>query len=168
MSTYKKALLFAIAWFVVFGSCLARADVYASGMLGILGSAQSSPVETKFINFGYRDRVKSVPFLVWQGEVGSWNDIAGNGRLSSEYVAAQVGFEAQNVLTARIMTGPSLVTHPDAFLGMPFQFVEDFYLGVKGTNGISIGGKYKHFSDAGITRINLGRDFAGFEIEFNY
>jgi len=140
----------------------ANADDYVSLMLGTFNSAIESRVETKFANVGHRGDLGLG--LSYQYEVGGWIDNTGNGRGSSGYGAYQIGVEAKGPLTARFMSGPSLITGPDIYLGGPFQFTEDLYLGIAGDNGNSVGLKYKHFSSAGFELPNIGRDFIGLEI----
>jgi hypothetical protein len=143
---------------------------YGGASLGVLESAKESPVETKFADIGFRERIDAlVPFLVYGAEVGAWNDDTVNqGRSSALYGSLRLGVEARNVLMLRITTGPSIITATDSYLGLPFEFMEEFYLGLDGRNCINIGASYRHFSNAGFSRINTGRDFVGFEIELKY
>lgn len=144
----------------------AAADSYMSGMVGVASSGKDSISETKFINLGFRQ-----PFLLGlsqQVEVGGWVDRAKNGRKGSGYVSWQLGVEAGDTTVARVMVGPALITTPDAYLGGPLEFTEDFYIGIRGRNGNSVGVQYKHFSSGGIYQPNIGRDFLGPQISIPF
>lgn len=143
-----------------------HADEYMGAMIGIANSGKNSHAETKFVNVGHRD---SFGFgLTYQYEFGGWVDIAGGGRSSSGYAAYQLGVETDGSVLARVMTGPAIITTPDSYLGGVFQFSEDFYIGLKGSNGNTVGILYKHFSSAGLETPNYGRDFAGFQVSIPF
>lgn len=136
---------------------------YMTGMLGVFNSAQKSKVETKFLNIGHRSDLGFG--LSQQIEAGGWIDSAGGGRGSSGYGAYQIGVETDTEVQGRVMFGPAIITSPDIYLGGIFpQFTEDFYIGIKGHDGNTVGVKYKHISSAGLCSPNMGRDFAGVEI----
>lgn len=139
-----------------------RADDYATAAIGVFNSGKDSHAECKFVNVGHREDIGFG--LTEQYEVGGWTDSAGNGRSGSAYTAYQLGVQTDGPVYARVMTGPALITSPDSYLGGVFQFTEDFYIGLKGSNGNTVGIKYKHISSAGLEQPNVGRDFAGFEV----
>lgn len=139
-----------------------RADDYVSGMLGVFNSGKSSLSESKLLNLGHREMWGCG--LASQYEIGGWSDSAGYGRKSSLYGAYQVGVEAGDSIKARVMFGPALISSPDAYLGGVFQFSEDFFIGLSGSNGNTIGLMYKHFSSAGLEKPNEGRDYAGVSV----
>lgn len=141
---------------------LAEADDYATVSLGVFNSAKQSHAESKFINVGHREN--TILGLTYQYEAGGWTDVAGGGRGGSGYGAVQAGVQTNGPIYARVMTGPALITSPDSYLGGYLNFTEDFYIGLKGPNGNTVGVKYKHISNAGITQPNVGRDFAGVEV----
>lgn len=138
-----------------------NADSYVSAMAGVFNSGKSSLSETKLINFGYRNELGFG--FSYQFEGGGWADRVGQGRSSSGYVATQLGVQAGDSLISRLMIGPAIITSPDDYLGGYFQFTEDFFVGITGKSGNTVGVKYKHFSSAGIEMPNVGRDFFGFE-----
>lgn len=144
----------------------AEAEMYSSAMLGTFNSAKASRVETKFLNLGYREPLGHG--FSWQGEAGGWTDSAGNGRTGSGYGAFQGNFIAGDSVFARLSAGPSLVTAPDSYLSGHFQFTEDLFLGLQGSNKNVVGVKYKHFSNAGLRQPNLGRDFMGIEASVSF
>lgn len=135
-------------------------DVYLTGALGVFNSGKSSLSETKFANVGYRI---DLGWFKQQVELGGWIDRV-PGRSGSAYGAYQVGWEVDNGLIARVMTGPAFITTPDDYLGGRLEFKEDLYLGCKDVEGRTFGVKYNHLSSAGIYAPNIGRDFFGLEI----
>lgn len=139
-----------------------KADDYANAMIGVANSGKSSPSESKLLAFGHRDPLALG--LSYQYEFGGWADRAGNGRKSSGYGAFQVGVEAGDYTVARVMFGPTLITTPDAYLGGHFNFAEDFFFGIRGKSGNTVGIIYKHVSNAGLTEPNMGRDFGGVQV----
>jgi hypothetical protein len=97
--------------------------------------------------------------LSYQLEAGYFNDIGGGGRKSSAWFGTSIGIEVNAYpLTLRQMIGPAVLTNTDVYLGGPFQFNNDIYVGLKDKSERSIGVTYKHFSSAGIYQPNIGRD----------
>lgn len=162
----RLGLMTAVLYLYAFWVYTARADDYASFMAGVFMSGEESLAETKFVNIGHRDDLAIG--LSYQYEFGGWVDVAGKGRRSSAYVAYQVGVEAGESTLARVMVGPALITHPDVYLGGPFEFTEDFFLGLRGKNGNIVGVKYKHFSSGGLYQPNVGRDLLGVEASIKF
>ncbi len=83
-------------------------------------------------------------------------------------------YECGAVLSARVQTaggmftrvgfGPAAISHPDDRLSSIFEFNIQYALGFE-QNGWDIGIIGNHFSNAGITPPNFGRDFLGLLIE---
>ena len=142
------------------------ADEYMTAAVGVANSGKTSHAETKFANVGYRSYLGLG--LSYQAEVGGWVDIAGEGRKSSGYGAYQLGVETDGPTFARVMAGPALISTPDSYLGGLLQFSEDFYIGLRGKNGNTVGILYKHISSAGIEQPNEGRDLAGFQVSIPF
>lgn len=145
---------------------VSKADDYMTAAVGVFNSGKDSHAESKFINVGHRD--STILGLTYQYEIGGWTDTASHSRSGSVYGALQAGVETDGLVFARVMTGPALITSPDSYLGGYLNFTEDFYIGLKGPNSNTVGIKYKHISNAGLTQPNLGRDFAGFEVSIPY
>ncbi len=163
----RLSILVSILYLFSFLAYRAYADeVYTGAMVGVFNSGKKSLSETKFVNLGVRQDI--IPGLVQQFEGGGWVDIAGDGRKDSLYGAYQLGVEASHIVTARVMAGPAIVTTPDAMLGGPFAFTEDFFLGIRGDEGATVGLKYKHISNAGLEPPNVGRDFMGVEAAIHF
>lgn len=145
-----------------------QAEGYAEAAIGVFNSAKHSPIETKFGQMGYRAYSQWGGFI--EGEFGGWAHQAGTtGQRSSGYLATLVGVEAEHGVDLRLAVGPAIVTNPDIYLGGNFpQFTEDFFVGVRGRTGTSLGAKYKHFSSAGLVMPNIGRDFLGVEVSLPF
>lgn len=62
--------------------------------------------------------------------------------------------------------GPSIISNTDALLGSNIQIAHEFGIGLRDIRGVRTGIVFKHFSNAGLVKPNLGRDFAGLRIEF--
>lgn len=150
---------------LVLGTCArkANAGTYLGYGVGIGHSAENGATETKVLNLGYRDEL--FLGLTWQLEAGYWNDIAGGGRKSSAWFGPSIGVEVTAYpLTLRQMIGPSVITSKDSLLGGNYQFNNELFVGLYDKKGRSIGGKYKHFSSAGIFQPNVGRDLILVEV----
>ena len=99
---------------------------------------------------------------------GGWIDNAGNGKTGSALVSGQIGFEVNRDGTLfGAFTGPCLISNPDqVLLGGYFEFMDDLHLGIQDRQGNYFGIMYRHISDAGLTRVNVGRDIIGLEMRF--
>ena len=62
--------------------------------------------------------------------------------------------------------GPSIITHTDALLGSNVQMAHELGFGMYDKRNVRVGLVLKHFSNAGLVRPNLGRDFVGLRIEW--
>jgi len=135
--------------------------------VGVSKSAgDGGATSTKFIALERQHNLLG-DFLISKYEGGGWFDSNTDlGHKSSGFIGYSVGFQtiASGGFYAKALTGPSLITTEDTLLGGPFQFHEDFGMGVKGTNDVSIGFNYSHFSSAGIYKVNQGRDFLTFNV----
>lgn len=153
-----------LALWALMYSTIAQAESFLGYGLGIFGSAQYTPAETKVLTLGYRDDF--VFGLKKQWEIGAWFDSAGHGRSGSGIFSYQIGLEVTpGVFVLRSMHGLAYITNPDAYLGGSFpQFNHDIYLGVRDDRDRAIGLKYKHISSAGIFSPNMGRDFMMVEL----
>lgn len=137
----------------------AAAEELISYGLGIFHSAENWPTETKVFRLAHRQEIDTMTYYMI--EWGLWVDTAGNGRLSSTYVAGSIGVrvDLKPFFIANSL-GLGAVAIPDAYLGGAFpQFTEELTIGVQGSNRTTIGLSYKHFSSAGIVSPNMGRDF---------
>jgi pectin methylesterase-like acyl-CoA thioesterase len=62
--------------------------------------------------------------------------------------------------------GPAILTETDTILGSNFQVFHKLSIGYRDDQDKRIGLFIKHFSDAGISNANYGRNFVGLEISF--
>ena len=88
-------------------------------------------------------------------DMGYWSD-SKLGHKSSTYASLSVGrmIGNRNGLYASIYMGVAFISHPDILLSTNFQFTEEVALGYRDAEII-----FKHFSNAGIKKPNLGRDY---------
>lgn len=111
----------------------------------------------KLLSVGQRDTLYSV--LDYQLEVGTFSDNSqSNGMIF--FASPSIGFRTKRSgLYANFFIGPALMTQSDSRLASIFEFNNDMEVGIRDDKGTSIGVGYKHFSNAGLTQGNLGRDF---------
>jgi hypothetical protein len=124
--------------------------------------------QTKIASFAYGNALSR--WWVYQLEVGGWADKGNGGAKNlkgSFYTAASIGVEVLlETVFARILVGPTLISHTDARLSTNFQIHHEFSLGIRGKNGLGIGLFLKHFSNGGIRLPNESRDLYGFLVQF--
>lgn len=123
---------------------------------------------TKAIFVSRQSRLGQSPFVT-QLEAGGWFDNSGMaGRKSSALFSASIGIDVNaGVFFGQALVGPALITHPDSQLGGPFQFNNDFALGIQDSKtGARLGLNYKHDSSAGLEQPNQGRDLYLFRVSF--
>lgn len=105
--------------------------------------------------------------IIRQYELGGWIDNTSiEGRKSSALLSASLGVNVTaEIFYAQALVGPALISHPDSSLGGPFQFNNDFALGLRDPKTeATIGFNYKHISSAGLELPNRGRDFLMFRV----
>jgi len=96
-------------------------------------------------------------------------EFRGESYSSAALAGYQVGFEVTNeIFQMSVWTGPTLVSATDSDLGSYFEFNETIFFGIIDKYTNSIGIAYNHFSDAGLTQINRGRDYIGLEIKMPF
>lgn len=92
---------------------------------------------------------------------------ASNMARSSPFVECLVGVEPKGEhLYVSYKLGPAWIYHPDALLGSYLQLAHELGLGMYDARGVRVGLVYKHFSNAGLIKPNVGRDFLGLRIEW--
>lgn len=123
------------------------------------------------------DKIKTVEFgLVGDGpgdftirtNIGGWSDRCEYRRLvhDSLYQSLQIGVETKTVGTyAEYYIGPALISNRDSLLGSHFQIAQEIGIGRRDERGVKIGLAIKHFSNAGLSKINLGRNFLVIKVE---
>lgn len=153
--SYIIALLLAVKWPLF-------AAVYGEWGLG-LNDSQS---QTKYGEFGYEEQT---PYMYdYRFGVGSFLDKSDKpGNKDSVYTHLTVGIQPRiDPLRLAYFIGPALISSPDNRLGSYLQCAHKFIVGFKDFRGASISFVYTHFSNAGLKRPNLGRDFLGIQVQF--
>jgi hypothetical protein len=142
-------------------SLTSRADDTMTFKYGLgFGVPQQVDVsEVKYISLGHSYSLNNTFRL--KGDLGAWFDGSNNpsshgsgfGSLSLGIRVTPGYFYVDNYF------GIAYLTNTDLILGIPFEFTEELGIGVKDNEGRSVGVEYRHFSNAGISSINHGRDF---------
>lgn len=130
------------------------------------GSAKDSPSEVRHLSATvYTKPITSI--ITPSIEVGGWADRRKDLKRKNSFFAA-LGIGPQWVfgpLYGRAQAGLAGVSTTDINLGGRFpQFFQDFAIGFRGTNGVSMGVRFKHISSAGIHEPNRGRDMIGIDV----
>lgn len=101
-------------------------------------------------------------------EGGGWKDQGHfDGAKGSLYGALAIGLDLKlHEKYASYFIGPSLLSTTDSILGYPFQVYHKLSVGWRDVDDKRIGFFIKHFSDAGLSSVNYGRNFFGLEISF--
>lgn len=184
---FRKQILISL----LFSASIAHANIFAQW--GITSSTRETPdrSEVKFVEFGKAGEEGKLAYTLG---VGGWSDNTHYGKQalktkapndgvvhvdlpdnpfasqeaqSSAFVEALFGVEPKSDhFYMSYKLGPALITNPDAMLGSNIQCGHEFGLGMRDARDVRIGLVIKHFSNAGIVRPNLGRDFVGLRIEF--
>lgn len=134
----------------------ARADDYAFRM----GPGIAPGLTGKVKLFSIRTEEDLIYGIRFAKEGGFWVDNRGAGNDGSVYGKLQLGVAPGNVqgVYGSAFIGPALISQSDASLGGHFQFSEDIGVGVRDeTSFVHLG--YVHFSSAGLSSPNRGRDF---------
>lgn len=144
---------------------------------GIASEHPSKEASITSVKFGEIGLSGEQGKLAYTAGVGYWMDTTGyrsQGNLfvsdraeNSWFVETLYGVEPHCgpvYLTYKL--GPAIITHPDPLLGSNLQIAHELGFGLRDSRGVRVGIVLKHFSNAGIVRPNLGRDFVGLRIEF--
>jgi len=117
---------------------------------------QYSYSDVMTLRLGYVNEVK--PNVLWKFDVGYWKDDR-KGALDSFYGGPSLGLQVEPwIFLVQVFAGVNYITQRDQYLGGPFQFKEDLFLGLQEGNG-SIGLTLTHLSSAGIYKPNIGKNF---------
>lgn len=151
---------------LIFISFLLSTSAFAGTYLKYgLGADDRFGTVKKFA-LGYQDELISV--FDYQIEGGTWIDNL-QGRRSSGYFSISPGISIiRETFYIKAFNGLSLIANTDSRLGGHFQFKHDLEFGFKDRRGVGIGLWGTHFSSAGITEPNLGRDFYGIKLQIPY
>ena len=162
----RSLFLILVVMVLISHRCKASDALFDVG-LGIFQSGVSQPAETKFGAGGIQEDMWGP--IKSRYTLGGWIDNTGNGRKSSAFVAAQLGFEVDNNgWIASIYSGPSLLSQTDCYLAGTFEFYNSINFGMQDKFNNYIGIMYRHLSSAGFSMPNIGRDVMGLEIKFPF
>lgn len=92
---------------------------------------------------------------------------ASNRARSSPFVEMLFGVEPKSKhLYMSYKLGPAIIMYPDALLGSHIQISHELGVGMRDDRDVRVGIVLKHFSNAGLVKPNVGRDFVLLRIEF--
>lgn len=155
-----------VATFVLFATVQASAgDLSPTLGIGIFGSAKNSLSETKITALTYTSPLGQTANYYLEG--GGWIDKRKDlGRKASSFVGGGYGARVDTLsgLYLGARAGINAISTLDTMLGGHFQFSEELSGGLRGAGGVRMGFAIKHFSSAGLYKINQGRDFATLSI----
>lgn len=131
-------------------------DSYSFRMASGIANSEKSAL----YSVGYENQFSN-PF-VYKLDFGAWT-AGGTGQRSSPFSAFLLGARLGNYdgFHLQPLAGVVVIGHTDELLGSNFQFTEELAVGFK---NVSLG--YKHFSNAGIIRPNIGRDYLFLNFNF--
>lgn len=151
----------------------AAANMFASWGVEFDHPGTEDKGAVKFVEFGRSGEYGKLAYTLG---VGGWIDHTGYKNKvkdvtytahSSEFVEALFGVEPKSDhFYVSYKFGTAFITDSDALLGSNIQCGHEVGLGMRDLRDIRVGLILKHFSNAGIVRPNVGRDFLGFRIEW--
>lgn len=139
-------------------TCIADEGFVGMG-LGTFNTAKDGPGSVKLGQVGHR--LDLIEGIYWQNKLGAWGQGSNShGMKSSAYGASGLGFRV-DLSPVEFHSGYSLalISVPDSYLGGPYQFDGEMYLGFRDSKSNGFGLKYEHISSAGLEMPNQGRDF---------
>jgi hypothetical protein len=126
----------------------------------------SDPAQVKTIEFGYQQSYEKIDTRV---SLGGWTDKTNyQGAKNSLYVQYLVGVETRRTegIFVAYFIGPAYISNPDSLLGTHLQFSQQLHFGIRDKRRVGISVFAGHFSNAGISRVNKGRNFVGIGAHF--
>lgn len=123
------------------------------------------------------DKIKTVEFglvgdlphnFTVRTNIGGWADRSEYRSKvhDSLYQSLQIGAETKTVGDyVEYYIGPALISNRDNLLGSHFQIAQEIGWGKRDSRGVKIGVAVKHFSNAGLSKHNLGRNFLVIKVE---
>lgn len=118
----------------------------------------------KFAAIGYQNHIKNTIFD-YQIEGGYFADATKGILQQTLFAGPSIGLSIENSgHYTKVFFGPSIVSHTDERLSIPFEFNADFEFGFQDSRGVGMGIGFKHMSSAGLGSPNLGRDFLYLQI----
>jgi len=162
----KRVLLFIL----MITSSLANAtDLSYKFGLGFNQPNQDGTAETKYLSIGIQDDISRV--FKHKFDLGAWFDSldADKQKRSSGFVSSSLGIKVEpGFMYMETFWGVSYITQTDIQLGTQFEFTEEIGIGIQDLSGKFMGLEYRHFSNAGISLVNKGRDFILINVGFTF
>lgn len=161
----RKLIMGTMAYLLLLGQALAGDLTFKYGV-GVGLPEQGSIAEVKLFELGYQVPLTEV--IHHKLGVGVWADSRNSDqRKSAGYGSYSLGVRVEpGGFYAESFWGVAGITHTDQLLSSVFEFTQDFAVGAQDRKGRFIGVSYKHFSNAGITLPNRGRDFVIINVGF--
>lgn len=157
---FLSLYLILLTWAFFYSQKAYSLDLNLKYGVGFGATDSQNMSEVKYLSLGIQGPISSL--FRAKFDVGAWFDSkeGSTGRKSSSFGSAAIGYRVEpGYFYVENYFGTALIEHPDSQLGIPFEFTEEFGFGVKDNRGRSTGIQWKHFSNAGISPINKGRDF---------
>ena len=132
--------------------------------LGVANRFQTEYSQIKQIDVGIEKRLSLIDLKT---SYGNWWDATHHpGALDSWYLSEQitVGPHFKNFDVGATF-GVAYIAKPDTVLGSHFQFCPGAEWTIKDSRNVQTGVYFEHFSDAGLNKINEGRNFLGVRIK---
>lgn len=126
----------------------------------------SDPSRVKNIEFGYQQSYQTFDTRIG---VGGWTDKSQYvGVKNAAYVQYLIGVETRrnDGLFVAYFIGPAYISNTDSLLGSHFQISQQLHIGIRDSRKIGVSVYVGHFSNAGLSRINKGRNHAGVGVRF--
>lgn len=108
-------------------------------------------------------------FFDTKTEIGFWNDKRPGAKVSG-YFQTGLGIEpTAGAFYANFFQSVGAISNTDAYLGSHFEFFEELGFGIRDRlRKTAIGLSYQHTSDAGLTKVNKGRDTIGVRVQIPF
>ncbi len=152
-------------------SGFANADIYAQwGVASQHPAGAKNLSDIKFIESGAFGKLGGK--AAYSLGLGGWTDKSNyvHGDIKARnalYALAMIGVEPQSEhMYMSYKIGPAVISRTDALLGSNIQIAQEIGIGMKDDSGVRVGIVVKHFSNAGLTDINEGRNFLGIQVGF--
>lgn len=100
------------------------------------------------------------------GQRGAFTVYCGGVGATAVAIGYQLGWTIEaNALAIGVYSGPALITSTDSLVGSPLEFVSEAHIGLADRSGY-LGVFYRHMSNAGISKVNIGQDSVGIELRW--
>lgn len=152
---------------------LVEANVFAQWGVSAQHPGTQDMSAVKFVEFG---RSGDYGRMAYTLGTGGWIDNTGYTAKSGDttytahssyFVETLFGVEPKSDhFYLNYKLGPVIISDTDALLGSNVQCGHELGFGMLDARGVRVGIIIKHFSNAGLVRPNIGRNFIGMRMEF--